>query len=50
VASDVDYSTGEERAGFGLQIVEQVAAAHGRTGGESGGARFESRGATVAGE
>ena len=42
---DVGYTTGEERTGFGLNIVREIADAHGwtvrATGSETGGARFE---------
>ncbi|MFB6169323.1 MAG: PAS domain S-box protein [Haloferacaceae archaeon] len=51
---ETGYSTDDDGTGFGLQIVERVAAAHGwrveLTESADGGARFEFRGVTVADE
>jgi signal transduction histidine kinase len=42
---EVGYSTGDENTGFGLNIVQEIAQAHGWevrvTDGAAGGARFE---------
>jgi signal transduction histidine kinase len=49
---EAGYSTADDGTGFGLRIVKQIADAHGwtvtATDGESGGARFEIRGAAPA--
>jgi signal transduction histidine kinase len=51
---ETGYSTADDGTGFGLQIVEQAAAAHGwgveLTESEGGGARFEFRSVTFADE
>jgi PAS domain S-box-containing protein len=54
VVFDAGYTTSDDGTGFGLSIVERVAAAHGwsvrATESESGGARFEVTGVTFAGD